>query len=121
LDEKQCPLGYDVPQDECLAAGQTLLGTNTGSLSIFDWTWLPCGCFIYKGGDMKYDYNCNNAEKHQYSQLVCKVQVRLLIDDINFSLILILCCKSAYSTLSKVLYFCILYICILLISPCTTL
>ena len=79
----QCPPGYKVPQDECLAAVNAVTSdwttiSNRNNLSLEDWDYTPCGCFIHGGTIIDYNTNCNNAQKDSISELVCKVPVRFL-------------------------------------------
>lgn len=72
-----CPVGQEVPQQDCLAAANALTPglttiTNRNDLLINDWGGLPCGCFIWSNQLIDYDPNCANAGPHPSAELVCR-------------------------------------------------
>ena len=73
----KCPSGQEVPQEDCLAAANsvsqditTITNRENGPL-VDDWPGLPCGCFIYNDKLIDYDVNCDNKAPNPSSKLVC--------------------------------------------------
>lgn len=72
----QCPPGRDVHQADCLAAANALTTSlttivNRDYLQVHDWSFTPCGCFVWANQMLDYDTHCANAVNSASSQLVC--------------------------------------------------
>ena len=70
-----------VPQNECAAAGNAVTGWNKASseVRVGDWSWVPCGCYIWRGANIQFNtHACNqivlNDSGRVNGQAVCKVK-----------------------------------------------
>jgi len=94
----QCPVGLEVPQDECKGAfeslwgdGATFVGQNNkeysnyhgGSgviLNVNDWDYTPCGCFMWLNDTANFAStlfstrvsDCKISITNKHSQVICK-------------------------------------------------
>jgi cullin-associated NEDD8-dissociated protein 1 len=73
----ECPAGQEVEQEQCLAAANELTAdmttiTNRDQLLVNDWTFTPCGCFVWQGQMLDFDVNCANSQFSADGQLVCR-------------------------------------------------
>jgi len=81
----ECPIGAEVPEDECFAAGTSLSdglinpsGFTNDVLNEDDWDFTPCGCFFWnwehKGWNRLLDYNLGDGpcKKTDMGSVICK-------------------------------------------------
>ena len=70
-----------VPQDECTAAGNHLTGwtKSQSEVVVGDWSWVPCGCYIWRGSKIQFNTRaCTsvtlNTSGRINAQAICKVR-----------------------------------------------
>jgi len=68
-----------VPQNECAAAGNAVTGWNKGisEVVVGDWSWVPCGCYIWRGRNIQFNTRaCNrvvlNNSGRVNGQAICR-------------------------------------------------
>lgn len=62
-----CPAGKEITTiEECKLAGESLsLNLRDGSVVVGSWSWVPCGCASWPGGDIHFDTNFDNCGPDQ--------------------------------------------------------